>query len=131
MSDNRENFAEQRNKHRPGIKNLLPPMQPGETRNPGGFSKKAREIYDFRRYFDEHPEEWAKIIEIGALKARRGDFRFWEATVERRLGKVPQTMEHGGTDGGPIEIRVTSPQVADNIRLLIESLKKDVPKEDV
>lgn len=114
----------------PRIENLIP-AKPGQVKNPKGSSKKQREILDFKRYFDEHPEEWAKIIEIGALKARRGDFRFWEATVERRLGKVPQTMEHGGTDGGPIEIRVTSPQVADNIRLLIESLKKDVPKEDV
>ena len=79
----------------------LKPFKKGESGNPGGRPKKDLASIIAREVFEEYPEK-IKAAFVKALE--RGDPAAFKALADRAYGRLPQPVEHAGSDGAPIEI---------------------------
>ena len=52
-------------------------------------------------------KDWREIVDTAVSKAKRGDPRARQWLSDYLLGPPVQRLEHGGADGGPVEIFVT------------------------
>ncbi len=66
----------------------LTPWQPGQSGNPGGFSKKRRFSAALEKLLEEEGGE--AFLRAGWQAAKNGDFNFWKYIYERHEGKIPE-----------------------------------------
>jgi hypothetical protein len=107
--------AKEKSKGVGGNGNLIPPVK-GERRNPDGRPKGQRNyatIYKeaLRKIAETQgitPEEIEDImVQSGLKNAIKGDYRFYQDTLDRLHGKPKQSVGVEGTgEGGAIEIRI-------------------------
>ena len=87
-------------KHRGRTENLRPPWKPGESGNPSGMPKGTVKITDrLRAIIEKDDGQVAMALATAATKAAlKGDFRFWQAIIDRIDGPIKQQliaeMEH-------------------------------------
>lgn len=82
-------------------------FKPGQSGNPKGRPKGSSITPRLKRIVEENDGEIADALVKSAIKnALKGDFRFWNAIMERVEGKVADRIQHSGDDGGPIQINV-------------------------
>lgn len=96
-------------KHRGNTDNLRPPWKPGESGNPAGRPKGKSITDELRKLVEDgkNGHDVAKALaEVATKYAAKGDFRFWNAIVDRLEGPVKQRHEHTGEGGGNVIIRV-------------------------
>ena len=79
----------------------LKPFKKGESGNPGGRPKKDLASIIAHEVFAEQPE---KIKAAFAKALQRGDAAVFKALADRAFGRLPQPVEHSGSDGRPINI---------------------------
>lgn len=90
------------------IENIKPhQFKPGQSGNPKGRPRGSSITPRLKRIIEENEGEIADALVKSAIKnALKGDFRFWNAIVERLEGKVADRVQHTGDGGGPIQINV-------------------------
>ena len=115
---------EQREKQRGNPAKVLPyRIKKGETRNPKGFSKKARELFKFRQWIKETcPNDPVAVFKrLSDLAKNSRDFRYLQEYLDRVEGKVPNKNEISGADGQPISVNisVTSPKAKEALTKII------------
>ena len=103
----------------PNEENIIPhQFKPGQSGNPKGRPKGSSITPRLKRIIEENNGEIADALVKSAIKnALKGDFRFWNAIMERVEGKVADRVQHSGEGGGAIQInliRDTSPEVEIN-----------------
>src|SRR3990167_5159425 len=88
--------------------NLMPPMKPGETRNPNGRPKGTRNYSTISREAIRKiaesqsltPEEFEQLlIQSGINQALKGDYRYYKDHFDRTFGKAPQPLGNPNEDG--------------------------------
>lgn len=78
--------------------------------NPGGPGrpKKEREVVYYRILeMAVSEDDWAEICKKAAEQAKRGDAVARKWISDYLIGSPIQRMEHGGAEGGPLDIVVT------------------------
>lgn len=81
----------------------------GQSGNPGGRPKGRSIEAQLRKLLNEgeQGEKIAEsIVKVGIQQALRGDFRFWNAIIERVDGKVADRI--AGADGGGLTVILES-----------------------
>lgn len=93
-------------KHRGNTGNLRPPWQPGESGNPKGRPKGTSITDRLRKIVERDDGKVADALAQAAAKAAlKGDFRFWNAILDRLEGPVPQRLHHGEDEERPMRLR--------------------------
>lgn len=80
-------------------------FQKGVSANPGGRPKVDYSARIARLVLEKSQDKLQEALSrclFAGLK--RGDIKAFKVIAERAYGKLPQPVEHGGTDGGPIQI---------------------------
>ena len=110
------------------LKNLRPPIKPGEKRNPAGYSKKAREHYEFRKWIQETcPKDPIEVFQrLSSMAKSSRDFRYLQEYLDRYQGKVESKEKNSGGDTTNILIltEVSSKEVIEESAKLREMFKK-------
>lgn len=92
-------------------KNLMPPMKKGETRNPNGrpagqrnyatiYKEALRKIAETQNMTPEQLEEI--MVQSGLKNAIKGDYKFYQDTLDRLHGKPKQSPDDPGSADNPI-----------------------------
>lgn len=91
--------------------NIIPHrFKPGQSGNPNGRPKGSSITPRLKRIIEENNGEIADALVKSAIKnALKGDFRFWNAIMERVEGKVADRIQHSGDGGGPLKITIERP----------------------
>lgn len=80
----------------PGTPTQFQPGNKGGGRPPGtGITDRLRKVLD-----ENQGSVADALVKTAVEYANKGDFRFWNAIVERVEGKVPERI--AGHDGGPL-----------------------------
>jgi hypothetical protein len=109
--------------------NLLPPIRPGESRNPTGRNgrDKNKIIVDFLEALDKKdPEKRQRIqvlLESMYLRARMGHAAAMKYLAEQYTGKAKQQLELSNPDGSLNAARVDA--VASQMRAAIAARRSD------
>ena len=94
-------------------------FKPGQSGNPGGRPKEKATSHAIRQALtDMHPDQKkyngltrAQVIAKTALDAaENGDISFLKEVLDRAEGKVPQSNEHTGANGGAIAFMEMTPE---------------------
>ena len=110
--------------------NLLPPIQPGESRNPTGRNgrDKNKIVVDFLEALDPKDPEKRKrvqvLLESMYLRARMGHNVAMKYLAEQYTGKAKQQLELSNPDGSLNAARVDA--VASQMRAAIAARRSDV-----
>jgi hypothetical protein len=81
--------------------------QPGESGNPAGKPPGTTLTKRLRDIVEKNEGEVADALVKAAVKAAlKGDFRFWQEIINRVDGKLPDAIQHTGSDGGPVQINL-------------------------
>lgn len=86
---------------------LRPPWGPGESGNPRGSSRKARQTADFKRLLRELDEAGEGVRAISRMWLREilaGNYAFFREYLDRVEGKLGPAQ--GEAEGGPASITV-------------------------
>lgn len=75
---------------RPNMSGLRP-IQPGEARNPKGYSRKRRITDALIALIDEQGSA-TEVAEIWLKAIKAGDFRYFKEFLDRTEGKVPDRV---------------------------------------
>jgi len=83
----------------PKPENIIPhQFKPGQSGNPAGRPKGASVTARIKKIIEQNEGEIADALVKAAIKnALKGDFRFWNAIVERVDGKVTEQIEQSGS----------------------------------
>ncbi len=121
------------------------PFEPGESGNPGGRPKSAKEwreairlavnrpLEDFER-LDAHPPAQPKVIDALAAslvkKGLSGDVHAIREIADRLDGKATQAVEHMGDGGGPVEVKPSPTEAARAIAFMLAAAAAEGPQGD-
>jgi len=75
----------------------------GQSGNPSGRPKKDKASEIAVAAFEADPEA---VIKAFKNRLKRGDSKAFVALAERGYGKLPQPVQVGGADGGPLVIEI-------------------------
>lgn len=98
------------------IENIKPyQFKPGQSGNPKGRPKGTGLTDRLRSLLDADNGKRANdfVKRAYEMAVEEGDFRFWNAIMERLEGKVADRVQHSGDGGGPVQvnfIRATDPR---------------------
>ena len=81
------------------------PFEPGQSGNPGGRPKVAKEFKEKCRDFMSD-EGWEKLKSIAINGKKKDQFRALELIAAYAYGKPKQGVELSGEDGGNINITI-------------------------
>jgi hypothetical protein len=108
------------------IENLMPPMKPGETRNPNGRPKipKLREVLESALGGDQEKikETLDKIIKVISEQAKKGDLKAAEMLLNRVYGGHSQHVKIEDESKSLRPIVVSDQAQADRIEKMRQSV---------
>ena len=81
----------------------LRPFKPGNRANPGGRPKHDIAAEIARAVFEGDEQAIRKAMKA---QLKRGNSKAYAILAERGYGKLPQAVNVGGADGGPLVIEV-------------------------
>lgn len=111
------------------IRNLLPPIRPGESRNPTGKNgrDKNKIIVDFLEACDakDHGKRARILVLLEAmyLRARLGNGAAMKFLGEQFFGKAKQQIELTGENGGPIATKEELPPPSEMAKALARAMR--------